>query len=318
MEKAAQALEKLAAKSDDTPPPNAANAGEKVAAPLPEDSGLDVTPADHVDARALARRQRHIREGLQAILGEGAAVERTLREQSTELGRAVASLRGRTAEISPQAKWPAQAATDQLSRHAPERMDHAIERLTSGHSNEALSAQRQAADAAEQAARYVEDLATALRASRPAGNADLNNSNLAEAQAAMRAASESLSTARAQAESPADRAKAARAAAAAMQSAARELRALDRSSRGRSGPPGPSGSVPKSQSTIADHGAPDLAGLKPAARAQSARAWGELPGHLRTEILESSQGQYREDYARLIELYFREIATEASRQGAHP
>jgi hypothetical protein len=43
-----------------------------------------------------------------------------------------------------------------------------------------------------------------------------------------------------------------------------------------------------------------------------------LPGHLRTEILQMSQGQYRDDYARLIELYFREIATDAADRGARP
>jgi len=41
------------------------------------------------------------------------------------------------------------------------------------------------------------------------------------------------------------------------------------------------------------------------------RAWGELPGHLRTEILQMTRGRYRDDYERLIQLYFREIAAGA-------
>ena len=45
-------------------------------------------------------------------------------------------------------------------------------------------------------------------------------------------------------------------------------------------------------------------------KAKTGRNWGELPGHLRTEILQMSQGRYRDDYARLIQLYFREIAAE--------
>lgn len=40
----------------------------------------------------------------------------------------------------------------------------------------------------------------------------------------------------------------------------------------------------------------------------SGRAWGELPGHLRSELLQMSQSRYRDDYARLIQLYYREIA----------
>ena len=41
-------------------------------------------------------------------------------------------------------------------------------------------------------------------------------------------------------------------------------------------------------------------------------AWGELPGHLRTQLLRSSPDRYRDDYARLIRLYYREIARDAS------
>ena len=38
------------------------------------------------------------------------------------------------------------------------------------------------------------------------------------------------------------------------------------------------------------------------------RDWGELPGHLRTEILQAPSDRYREAYARLIRLYYRDIA----------
>ena len=61
--------------------------------------------------------------------------------------------------------------------------------------------------------------------------------------------------------------------------------------------------------------------LQAALRAKTGRAWGELPGHLRTEILQMSQGRYREDYARLIQLYFREIAAgapDSSDRGTNP
>ena len=51
-----------------------------------------------------------------------------------------------------------------------------------------------------------------------------------------------------------------------------------------------------------------LAELKESIKAKTGRNWGELPGHLRSEILQMSQGKYRDDYARLIQLYFREIA----------
>ena len=60
-------------------------------------------------------------------------------------------------------------------------------------------------------------------------------------------------------------------------------------------------------------GTADLSELKATIARQTGRAWGELPGHLRTEILQMAQGRYRDDYARIIQLYFREIATGAER-----
>jgi hypothetical protein len=40
----------------------------------------------------------------------------------------------------------------------------------------------------------------------------------------------------------------------------------------------------------------------------SGRRWGELPGHLRTEILQSAAKKPNSDYASLIKAYFKEIA----------
>ncbi len=72
------------------------------------------------------------------------------------------------------------------------------------------------------------------------------------------------------------------------------------------------------QETLAGAGAPDLSELKAMIAGKTGRAWGELPGHLRTEILQMSQGRYRDDYARLIQLYFREIAAGAGAGGEDP
>ena len=78
----------------------------------------------------------------------------------------------------------------------------------------------------------------------------------------------------------------------------------------------PGGSPRDPQSRPGSKAETDLAELKETIRRKTGRAWGELPGHLRTEILQSSQGRYREDYARLIQLYFREIAAGAARPEA--
>ena len=48
------------------------------------------------------------------------------------------------------------------------------------------------------------------------------------------------------------------------------------------------------------------------------RDWGKLPGHLQTEILQGAQKNPNGDYARLIRMYFTEIAkaTEGSKKPA--
>lgn len=56
----------------------------------------------------------------------------------------------------------------------------------------------------------------------------------------------------------------------------------------------------------------------PRGQSGNGRAWGELPGHLRTAILQMAQGRFREDYARIIELYYREIAAQGRPQAEKP
>ncbi|MEX2027182.1 MAG: hypothetical protein WEH44_07770, partial [Pirellulaceae bacterium] len=52
----------------------------------------------------------------------------------------------------------------------------------------------------------------------------------------------------------------------------------------------------------------DLSMLESELRQLSKRNWGELPGQLRTEILQSSGKKSNSEYARMIKLYFEEIA----------
>jgi len=282
-----------------------------------------LNPAQVTEAAALARRQRHIREGLQAILGDGIDHQRAVRASSTALGREVADLRERSRETSPRAQGSANAAADLLGRAAPETMDRANEGLHQGRPGEALQAQRYAADLTEQAARHVEDMAASLRADRPTDTRDNSPGELAAAQAAQREAGQHLSQARIPSHSPTAASQATLAAATAMHKAAQGLRAASQTTHESSLPRGPrlsqNGASPQDSATLSSQSETnDLSRVKAALRTKTGRAWGELPGHLRTEILQMSQGRYRDEYARLIELYFREIAADASSRGAKP
>lgn len=287
-----------------------------------EDPELGLNSQDAAEAAELARRQRRIRQELQTILGEGAERQGEIRDGTIALGREFAGLRNQVDAISPRSRDSAQAAADLLSRAAPEIMDRARESLRQARAAEALQAQRSATDLIEQAARRAEDLSTNLRADRPAGFSVESSGGLATARSSQGVASSRLAQAN-EARQASSRAPAELAAAQAMRRAAEGLRTASEGGRSRSrnretlsDPTStPAGDGEPSGGTRSG-GEPDLAKLKAALRLKNGRAWGELPDHLRTEILQMSQGRYREEYQRLIHLYFREIASDRSERGA--
>ncbi|MEO6811608.1 MAG: hypothetical protein ABI353_21050, partial [Isosphaeraceae bacterium] len=311
--KAAEALDHLAAVLPEQAEPAAA---------VPDDPALGLGPNQAEAARALARRERQIRERLQSLLAERIAPQDQLRDQAAELGRRLADLRDQTKDLSPRSQGPANAAADLLQNQAPQAMGQGAAALAQGKPDAALAAQRRAADLAENAARQAGDLASALRADRPAGHeaepesegeGDGQNTpgRLASARAAQREAGRQLE--RAGASDP--NGQAAQGASTAMHQAAEDLRAAARAARGPSSPSEAANGPPQAASldpngTPAATGEPDLGELQALVRSKTGRAWGELPGHLRTEILQMSRGRYRDDYARLIQLYFREIAAD--------
>jgi hypothetical protein len=305
----------------------AVEAAESLAARLTQ--GVGAVPADPpgpvmAEAEQTARRQRQLRERLQSLLSAQVAQQHDLREQATTLGRELADLCDRAQPLSQRARGPAQQAAEAIGEQAPRAMDQGAGRLAQGQVSSAREPQRQAAALIERGAQQAEDLAAALRADgqpteHPASaNAKGDNPQapprpLADARAAMRRAAQHLT----QAQPDIGNLDAAQQA---MQEAAHSLRAA--TERGADAvtssqattpatPRQPSDNDP--QAALASAGTPDLAELKATVVHQTGRTWGELPGHLRTEILQMAQGRYREDYARIIQLYFREIATGAGR-----
>ncbi len=231
--------------------------------------------------------------------------------------------------MSNKAQGPANTAADLLQNHAPAAQNEGMQHLATGRPDPARDAQRRAAEHLERAAQQAEDLAVALRSEVPAdamaeaeadhgeGQAnDPSKADLGSARDAQREASRQLAQAK---ETPGDgpSTKSAQAASRSMTQAAKGLRAAASPHKGK----GKSSQADRSKAHSSESAQADpkegetgrdeahLAELKEAIKARTGRAWGELPGHLRSEILQMSQGKYREDYARLIQLYFREIAS---------
>ncbi len=334
-DRAAAALDALATRLGPEPAP--APAEPRPAATTPRDPDLPIDPEHAERARALARRERRLREKVLAVLADEVKPQQDVRRDTAEVGRELADLRDRARDLSPRAAGPAAESAALLGEQAPQAMDAAADQLAQGQADPARDAQRRAADLAERGAQRADDLAAALRAEQApnaAHKGDAQANQDAEGQApadpaALAAAREAMSdAARAlnQARQPAanalpDAQRAMRDAAARLQAAAEAARARGREQPGEPGqdraraqsPP----AEPKGQRAgVAD--ADSLQEIQELVRRTTGRKWGELPGHLRSEILQMSQGRYRDDYARLIQLYFREISAGASNSGDRP
>jgi hypothetical protein len=279
-------------------------------------------------AEELARRERRVRERLQALLGDRIGPQQEIRRQAAELGHDLAILRDEVRGISDRAQGPAHAAAQLLGEEAPRTMERGTEHLAAGRVAPARDEQRRAAEVVERGAQQAEDLAAALRADRPMeakAEAEAPSRPIGEARAAAREAGQKLGQARDP--SHGVRKQDMKGVEDAMRLAAQNIRAAAQAARAQASdaptpeelashedlnPTQPGGATRDPRSAPAGKADADLANLKEMVRRKTGRAWGELPGHLRTEILQMSQGRYRDDYAHLIQLYFREIAAGAS------
>lgn len=334
--RAAEALEAIAARASNepvkAPSPRAEMGPVGTAAPDPE---LPLKPEQAAAARDLARRQRQLRERFLAVVGRHVDPQVAIRREAVAVGQELMQLRDRIRPISERGVYTAFEAAHQLRAHAAQAMEQAVDYLGQGQVPYARDAQRRASENVERGAQHAEDLAAALRAERVALGAGARPAAepSAGAKPALGSARDAMARAARGIEEGRDPSRAPTAtpgARDAMHEAARDLEAAAEAADPRSGasaladldadepgepssrPPGGSAADPKSQpGRVVEV---NLAELKEAVRRGTGRTWGELPGHLRTEILQSARGRYRDDYARLIQLYFREIASgEAAR-----
>jgi hypothetical protein len=321
--RAAEALDKMAADPalgpDPAPSPVVAEAKKPAdAAPsnVPSDPALGLGPEQASKAADLARRQRQVRERLQAAMAERVAPQQDLKRDSQALGRNMADLRDKAKELNARSQWQAHSAAELVGEQAPKAMERGAEQLAQGRLDQAREAQRQAADLVERAARDAEDFAAGLLAEAASAGDNPGNDAAKESSTGLADARESLqgiSRRLSQAKPGPDAGKAA---APQMRQAAEALRAAAQAAAKTPNTP-PNGETdpdnPNVTANEAGKAEADLAALQDLVRKKTGRKWGELPGHLRTEILQLSKGRYRDDYARLIQLYFREIAVDAGK-----
>ena len=96
-------------------------------------------------------------------------------------------------------------------------------------------------------------------------------------------------------------------AAQALQQAARSMQPGRPSSQQASSQPGESSQSSEGGDGSGTHADMDISSIEQELQRRARREWGQLPGNLRTEILQGSQRKPNGDYAKLIKWYSEEI-----------
>jgi hypothetical protein len=262
-------------------------------------------------ARRLAGRQQDLNRRMADLLANADAQHAQQQARQQEL-------QGQTSDLSQQLRQLAQGMGDSLlaglssrraaqaGRQAQDAMQQATASDRQGNQRRAQQAQQQAVEALNQTARQVEMAAQQMAAAldlpqtQPgSGASEQPGQELQHAQTEMKQAQTQLT----RREQQAARAAMERASQA-LQRAARALtQRVGRPEQNRQG----------SGQGVAEAGRPDPSLLGSDAKAYAGKPWGELPGQLRTKIIQDMQARYGDDYARIIQLYFEQIADTKNR-----
>ncbi len=292
-------------------------AGQQAAEQLRElTRQLAQTPRGNADPKApdtlqTARQLTRKQEELNRRLGEAARDPNSARTQQAarqqELERQAGDLTQELNRLAQQMQPtpPAQQAAQQAgqaSQQAQAAMRQAQQQSRQGSQAQARQAQQQAAQALDRAAQRADQAGARQAASRqetPPQSSPQAGQALQQAQGQMAQAQGQMAQGQPQG------------AQAAMQQAAQSLQqaAQQMAPGGQQQPGQPTPMGPPGEHGIAPGGPIDETILGPELKQYAGKSWGELPGELRTKIVQDMRAKYGEDYARLIKLYFEQMAT---------
>jgi hypothetical protein len=258
-------------------------------------------------ARQLAQRQEEINRQLEPLAGDREAAQaqqqarqQDLQSQTGDLNKDLQQMAQQMGR-SPLAQQSAQRAAESGQR-ARTAMQQAQDRGRQGNQGQAQESQQEAAQHLDQAAQRAEMAAQRLTASvsspldraTDSQPAQQTGQALQQAQGEMNQAQDRLSQGQKQA------------AQSAMQRASQALQQAARQIAQQPGQPGSQRQTSGQGVTPGGQVDPKLLGED--AKKYAGKRWGELPGELRTKIIQDLQAKYGEDYARIIKLYFEQIA----------
>ncbi len=276
-------------------------------AQTPRGQNADPHAPDPVQqARDLAKRQEEVNRRLEPLAEDTALQRKQQQERQQQLrdeaGQLMQDLNraARQMNRTPQAQQSAQQAANS-SQQAQGSMQQAQEQDRQGNQSRTNQMQNQAAQALDQAARQALRAGQQMAAGKPenSGPQGQAGQSLQQAQGQMSQAQQQLGQGQAQG------------AQGSMQGAAQSLQqAAQAMAQGQpSRQPGKPGQPSKPGEAGADAGGlPDLSALNPELKKYAGKRWGDLPGELRTKVLQDMEARYGDDYARRIKLYFEQLA----------
>ncbi|HEX3149341.1 MAG TPA: hypothetical protein VHR66_14805 [Gemmataceae bacterium] len=258
-------------------------------------------------SKDLARRQADLNQKLDEMAkdpGAGRAQQAARQQQLEEKARGLSQKLDEMAKGSD----PTGKAGEQIKDGARsagksgEQMQQAREAGRKGQRDQAGEAREQAAQSMERAAQQANEAAKQLGGGEKGNGSSEAGQSIEQAKGAMDQAGKQLGQGK-----PGDAAGSMQKAAGSLQQAAGQL---GQGSQGQS--QSGQGNGMNSQTSGGKIGGPggtlDLRQFSPDVAQHTGKPWGELPGEIKTKIVQEMKARYGEDYARNIKLYFEQLA----------
>jgi len=305
--KAAEALQKGDSAKADSRMTQARQALERLAAspPLPqgrEGTGVRGLEPQAKEARRLAQEQSQLRDEVQKAVNarvplspeqaEQLARQEALRRQAGDLAGELLPL----GQQLPQVPKIIEAFTSEQSARGAMKQAQAQSQV--GNQLQAQQSRQEAGQSLNRAAQQMEQAAQQMSQTPATDVAKQQQTGqaLQQAQGQMKQAQNQLNQGQ---QRPAQNAM--RQAAQALQQAAQQLAQQQQ-------PGTPMSDTTSGNRGVAAGGEPDIRLLGKDMQKYAGKPWGQLPGELRNQILQDMKARYGEDYARIIKLYFEQIA----------
>jgi hypothetical protein len=321
---AQQAAQQAADKMQAGATPAAQDAGKRAAETLrqlaqdlaqtPRGNGDPNAPDPVQQARQLAQKQEELNRKLGPLANDAAAQraqqqprQQELKRQASQLVQDLSKL-GQQMTRSPQGANSAQQAS-QAAQQSQQAMQQARDQQNQGNQGAARQSQQQAAQALDRSSQQAMRASQQQTASRqqanptpgtPQPSGQPTGQAVQQAKEQMGQAQNKLNQGQ-----PQGAQSAMQQAAQSLQQAAQQLARQQGQPPTQMGRPGEFG--------IAEGGRPDPSLFGPDMEKYAGKTWGELPGELRTKIVQDMKAKYGDDYARMIKLYFEQIADTKKR-----